>query len=70
MLISQGSKPHPPAAEDRKAIAAEDRKAKAEAEAEEEEMDWDADPENPRNWPWGKKWRVVSVVSVIPSYPA
>ncbi|EKM77331.1 hypothetical protein AGABI1DRAFT_43519 [Agaricus bisporus var. burnettii JB137-S8] len=64
MLISQGSKPHPPATEDRKAIAAEDRKAKAEAEAEEEEMDWDADPENPRNWPWGKKWRVVSVVSL------
>jgi len=27
------------------------------------EEDWECDPENPRNWPAGKKWRAVSAVS-------
>jgi hypothetical protein len=53
-VVLQDSKPNPPEPE-----------KKQTATAEEEEMDWDDDPENPRNWPWGKKWRVVSVVNII-----
>jgi hypothetical protein len=27
--------------------------------------DWTVDPRNPRNWPQGKKWAAVSVVSSV-----
>ena len=34
------------------------------------EDNWPVDPRNPRNWPSGKKWAAVSVVSSIPRiYP-
>lgn len=32
--------------------------------------DWDTDPENPRNWPIGKKWVATAIVNAITSYIA
>jgi hypothetical protein len=29
-----------------------------------EDADWQHDPENPRNWPFAKKWTTTAVVSV------
>lgn len=36
---------------------------------ENEADDWDNDPENARNWQWGKKWTAVSIVNhtLLPS---
>ncbi|KAG5733252.1 hypothetical protein E4T56_gene20850 [Termitomyces sp. T112] len=36
---------------------------KVEEALENEEHDWENDPENARNWSWGKKWTAVSIVS-------
>jgi hypothetical protein len=35
---------------------------KSEEELENLEDDWENDPDNPRNWPSGKKWRAVCIV--------
>ncbi|KII94683.1 hypothetical protein PLICRDRAFT_33499 [Plicaturopsis crispa FD-325 SS-3] len=37
---------------------------KKEEELENKEDDWEHDPVNPRNWSFGKKWRMVALVSL------
>lgn len=36
---------------------------KREEAIERAEQDWDVDPENPRNWSFGVKWRMAGIVS-------
>ena len=38
---------------------------KVEEKLENEEDDWQHDPRNPRNWPFGKKWRTTAIVRVL-----
>jgi hypothetical protein len=46
----------------RESVVPEEKIEKAE---ESLEIDWENDPDNPRNWPFGKKWRAVAIVSLF-----